>query len=148
MWGADDPDDRKPLVWADLKYEEESTHPLGGARRADPVAPDTALFRTYQDLIRLRKQHIRLFGTGSLRWLRTDDGAGVLVYERVLDGQRAVVAFNLSDRPREVEVEAEGRYREAFPGGGDVSVASGALSARLEPRSAKVWTGARGRTGS
>ena len=28
MWGADDPDDRKPLVWSDLSYEDESAHPL------------------------------------------------------------------------------------------------------------------------
>jgi glycosidase len=148
MWGADDPDDRKPLVWADLKYQEETSHPLGRARRADPVAPDTALFRRYQDLIRLRKQHLRLFVDGTLRWLRTDDGAGVLAYERVLDGQRAVVAFNVSERPSQLEVEAEGRYREVYPGGGDVRVSSGALRARLEPRSARVWIGEGGRKGS
>ena len=29
MWGADDPDDRKPLVWSDLTYEVEKTHPFG-----------------------------------------------------------------------------------------------------------------------
>jgi glycosidase len=148
MWGADDPDDRKPLVWADLEYDEETAHPLGRARRADPVAPDTALLRIYRDLIRLRKQHIRLFVDGTLRWLRTDDGDGVLAYERVLDGQRAVVAFNVSERAQGLSVEAQGRYREAFPGAGDVSVLSGALRARLEPRSAKVWIGEAGRTGS
>ena len=35
MWGADDPDPRKPMVWADLKYEDETIHPLGHARRAE-----------------------------------------------------------------------------------------------------------------
>jgi glycosidase len=148
MWGADDPDDRKPLVWADLEYEVETTHPFGRTRRADPVAPDSALFRTYQELIRLRKQHLRLFVDGTLRWLRTDDGTGVLAYERVLDGRRAVVAFNVSDRPRELALEAEGRYREAFPDDSEVGLAAGRLRARLEPRSARVWIGERVRTGS
>ena len=23
MWGADDPDERKPMVWSDLRYEDE-----------------------------------------------------------------------------------------------------------------------------
>ena len=148
MWGADDPDDRKPLVWGDLKYDVETTHPFGRERRADSVVPDTALFRTYQDLIRLRKQHLRLFVDGELRWLRTDDAAGVLAYERVLDGRRAVVAFNVSARAQELALQAEGRYREAFPGDSEVSLSTGALRARLEPRSARVWIGARGRTGS
>ena len=44
MWGADDPDERKPLVWSDLRYDDETTDPLGRPRRRDRVAPDTALF--------------------------------------------------------------------------------------------------------
>jgi cyclomaltodextrinase / maltogenic alpha-amylase / neopullulanase len=146
MWGADDPDERKPLVWADLEYEDETTHPFGRPRRRDPVAPDTVLFRVYQDLIGLRKRHLRLFVDGSLRWLRPDD-AGVLAYERVLGDQRAVVAFNVSEQARELAVRAEGRYKEAYPGRADVTPA-GALKARLEPRSAKVWIAEPGRSGS
>jgi cyclomaltodextrinase / maltogenic alpha-amylase / neopullulanase len=44
MWGADDPDDRKPMLWPDLTYEAETHHPLGHARPADPVAFDEELF--------------------------------------------------------------------------------------------------------
>ena len=29
MWGADDPDDRKPMLWADLSYDDECADPLG-----------------------------------------------------------------------------------------------------------------------
>ncbi len=39
MWGADDPDDRKPMVWDDLTYEPESTLP--NSMRHDP---DTVSF--------------------------------------------------------------------------------------------------------
>jgi cyclomaltodextrinase len=148
MWGADDPDDRKPLVWDDLEYDEETTHPFGRPRRRDPVAPDTALFRLYQDLIALRKRHLRLFVDGSLGWLRTDDASGVLAYERVLDEERAVVAFNVSDRPQELLVRAQGSFREVFPGRGGAMPAAGELRVRLEPRSAKVWIAVPDRTGS
>ena len=82
MWGADDPDERKPMVWADLRYDDETTHPFGRPRRRDRVAPDTALFRVYRELIALRKQHLRLFVDGTLEWLLTDDAHGVLAYER------------------------------------------------------------------
>ena len=52
MWGADDPDERKPMVWSDLRYEDESRHPLGRHGAAIRVAPDTALFRIYRELPR------------------------------------------------------------------------------------------------
>jgi cyclomaltodextrinase len=139
MWGADDPDERKPMVWKDLAYEDETTHPFGKARRRDRVAPDTALLGVYRDLIALRKRHLRLFVDGTVGWLVTDDARGVLAYERVLGEQRAVVAFNASDEPHEVSVAADGAYRAAYPAGGQVSAVDGALSIRLPARSATVW---------
>ena len=139
MWGADDPDDRKPLVWADLRYDDETAHPFGRTRQHDRVVPDTALFRVYQKLISLRKQHLRLLVDGRLDWLVTDDRHGVLVYDRLLGDQRAIVAFNVSEAPREVSVPAEGRYRLAFPKGGAIRASDGRLDAQVPPRSARVW---------
>ncbi len=140
MWGADDPDTRKPVVWADLRYEDETTHPLGHTRRRDPVAPDTELFRVYQDLIALRRANVRLFVDGSLAWLLADDARGLLAYERALGDERAIVAFNASDQPHDLSIEADnGTYRGAFPGGDAVSVTEGSLTVELPPRTAGVW---------
>ena len=139
MWGADDPDDRKPLVWADLEYEDETAHPLGRPRPRDRVVPDTGLFRVYQSLIDLRTRHLRLFVDGRLRWLHTDDAGGVLAYERVLGNQRALIAFNVSESQQELAVKADGRYREAYPRVNEPITATGVLRVRLEPRSARVW---------
>jgi len=139
MWGADDPDERKPVVWADLSYDDETTHPLGRPRHRDRVVPDTALFRVYRDLIALRKQHLRLFVDGTLTWLLVDDARGLLAYDRVLGDQGAIVAFNASDAPRRVSVAADGTYRVAFPAGGVVTTAGGVLTAELPPRTARVW---------
>ena len=139
MWGADDPDERKPVVWADLLHDDETTHPLGRPRRRDRVVPDTALFRVYRDLVALRKQHLRLFVDGTLAWLLTDDVRGLLAYERILGDQRAIVAFNVSEAPREITVAARGAYRGAFPAGGVVAAANDSLTAELPPRSARVW---------
>jgi glycosidase len=139
MWGADDPDERKPMVWSDQRYEDETTHPFGRARRHDRVAPDTTLFRLYQELIALRKQHLRLFVDGSASWLRTDDASGLLAYERVLGDQRAIAAFNVSDNAIEVSLPAQGRYRLAYPAGGGATEAAGSLEAMLPARAARVW---------
>lgn len=139
MWGADDPDERKPVVWADLRYDDETTNPVGRPRRRDRVVPDTALFRLYHDLIALRKEHLRLFVDGTLRWLITDDAQNLLAYERVLGNQRAIVAFNNSHAPHEVSLAADGRYRVAFPTGAAATVAKGKLEVQLPPQSARVW---------
>jgi len=139
MWGADDPDERKPVVWGDLTYDDEITHPFGRQRNRDRVAPDTALFRVYRDLVALRKRYLRLLVDGTLHWRVTDDARGLLAYERVLDDQRAIVAFNVSDAPHEISVTATGTYRQAFPAGSATVEAGGTLTAELPPRSAKVW---------
>lgn len=139
MWGADDPDDRKPMVWADLRYEDETTHPFGGSRDRNQVAPDMALFRVYRELVALRKQHLRLFVDGALNWRLSDDANGLLAYERVLGDQRAIVAFNASDAPQEIAVPAEGAFRVAYPAGTVGAVADGTLKAVLPPRGARVW---------
>ena len=139
MWGADDPDERKPLVWSDLRYDDETTDPVGRPRRRDRVVPDTALFRIYRDLIALRKDHLRLFVDGTQHWLVTDDGHSLLAYERVLGDQRAIVAFNASDSPHDISIAADGRYRLAFPVGGGVTIADGTLRAQVPPRSGRVW---------
>jgi glycosidase len=93
----------------------------------------------YRELIALRKEHLRLFVDGSLKWLHTDDARGLLAYERGLGEQRAIVAFNVSDAPLEAALEAQGRYRLAFPAGGTVSPIGETLKVRLPPRSAMVW---------
>ncbi len=140
MWGADDPDTRKPVVWSDLTYEDETAHPLGQPRRADRVAPDTELLQVYKDLIALRKRHLRLFVDGALNYLLTDDERGLLAYERVLGDEGAVVAFNNSDQPQTFTLEVDdGTYRVVFPSGDAVSGTDGSLTAALPPRTATVW---------
>ena len=139
MWGADDPDDRKPMLWSDLRYDDEVAHPFGRPRHRDKVVPDTTLFRVYRELIALRKQNLRLLVDGKLNWLLTDDKRGLLVYDRVLGNQRAIVAFNVSDTAHEISVAADGGYRVAFPAGEPATVAHGTLKAQLPPRAARVW---------
>jgi glycosidase len=139
MWGGDDPDDRKPMLWSDRRYDDEVAHPFGRPRRRDQVAPDTALFRVYRELIGLRKENLRLLVDGKLNWLLTDDQRGLLVYDRVLGDQRAIVAFNVSETAQEISVPADGRYLVAFPAGEAATIADGTLKSQLPPREARIW---------
>jgi glycosidase len=140
MWGADDPDPRKPMVWADLTYENEVADPFGRPRRRDRVAPDLELLETYRELVALRRQHLRLFVDGTLTWRLTDDARGLLAYERALGDQRALVAFNTSDEAETLTVEAaNGVWRAAFPRGDEVPATDGSLTVTLPSRTAAVW---------
>jgi glycosidase/predicted alpha/beta superfamily hydrolase len=139
MWGADDPDERKPMVWGDLRYEDEVTHPFGRPRPRNRVVPDTALLRVYRELAALRKKHLRLFVDGGLTWLAADDARRLLVYQRLLGDQRAIVAFNASDVVQEIALDQEGRYRLAYPAGGTGSAAVRLVKVRLPARTARVW---------
>src|SRR5262249_27360020 len=43
MWGGDDPDDRKPMLWGDTTYADEGSHPFGLSRTPDKNAVDSDL---------------------------------------------------------------------------------------------------------
>ena len=69
MWGGDDPCDRMPMVWPDMKYDPQQADPLGRPRQADSVEFDTGLFNYYRAAIELRKQCPAL-RRGSIQFVR------------------------------------------------------------------------------
>jgi glycosidase len=139
MWGADDPDERKPLVWSDLRYEDEVTHPLGLKRPRDPVRPDTALLATYRELIALRRAHLRLFVDGETTWLLRDDANRVLGYQRALGTEKALVIFNASDKAQDITLAAPGSFAQRYPTAG--ATATDTIKTTLNPQSAAIWIG-------
>ena len=95
MWGADDPDDRKPMVWPDRVYADEVQAPRG-RRSPDPVAFDHGLFDFYRRAVALRRSD-PVLQRGTLRLLAAVDDAETVVFERALNGERRVIAVNRSD---------------------------------------------------
>ncbi|MCB0644543.1 MAG: DUF3459 domain-containing protein, partial [Phaeodactylibacter sp.] len=102
MWGADDQDSRKPLIWPDLEFEPEQAHPLGLQRPVDEVRFDEPLYDFYRKLIYIRKSHPALVH-GTLDYLVTDDEQGVLAYRRQLNEAVVVVVFNNSRAERTLQ---------------------------------------------
>ena len=142
MWGADDPDNRKPLVWSDRVYEDETALPFGGTRQPDTVKPDTALFNFYKQLIAMRRGHPHLYVEGKMHPVLADDERGIVVYERVYGDQHAIVAFNVSSDVQEVTVPAQDGYYNNFLQPGetlDGADTGGALEFSRAPLEAKLW---------
>lgn len=98
MWGADDPDCRKPMLWSDLDYEVERSHYFPGrSRPADTPRVDWELLSFYKELIALRKKE-KLLSYGNFSFVYADDSTNVLAYKRFDDENEILVFFNLSDR--------------------------------------------------
>ncbi len=97
MWGGDDPDCRKPLLWEEFDHAPQVYQPDGS--RSDPidVQPDRKMLRYYRQLIALRKQSPELVH-GRLHYTLADDRAMTLVYRRTTADRDMTVAFNRSGR--------------------------------------------------
>jgi glycosidase len=114
MWGADDPDERKPMVWADLTYENEASHPIPGYKRtSDPVRFDPDLFAYYKQIIAIRKS-LPALNRGSFKTLLTDDKSDVLAFERVYGNQRVVVILNNNNQRQSIALDIPGTFMDAL----------------------------------
>ncbi|MEZ4702108.1 MAG: glycoside hydrolase family 13 protein [Rhodothermales bacterium] len=103
MWGADDPDDRMPMVWQDLTYEPQRLDPLGRDRPVDAVDFDPAIYDFYKQVIALRASHTALRG-GTFEPIGAFDNAQSVVFARQDASERLIVAINRSDADQELTV--------------------------------------------
>ena len=140
MWGADDPDCRKPMLWAEYLYEAETMRPDGSEQPAVEVRPDSALRAFYRELVHLRRDRAELFARGSLDYLQADSNPGVLSYRRVLDADTVLVVLNVSDQSQGFElsgiggydvllVSRDGAYEEGGPPGASLAARSAVVLA-------------------
>ncbi|MCB2156125.1 glycoside hydrolase family 13 protein [bacterium] len=104
MWGGNDPDCRKPMVWPELTYQRETTLPTGAKfSPGDVVAYDHDMASHYRKMIRIRNNHPAL-RTGDFETVLTDDEAEVYAYRRIAPRENILVVLNNSDQPRAVSL--------------------------------------------
>jgi glycosidase len=113
MWGADDPDDRKPMVWRDKDYDVEDDHPFGHDRPADPVRFNDKLFATYQALIALRGNHEAL-RRGAFGVVRADDERDMITYARTHEADTVLVALNRSAEAHSARIPLPDSLRRSY----------------------------------
>jgi cyclomaltodextrinase len=140
MWGAGDPDDRKPMVWPDLTYENEATHPIPGKTRSnDVVRFDSSLFQYYQKVIAIRKDNVAL-REGSFATILTQNGKDVYAFEREATGNSVLVVLNNSDKTATVTLplNTKATYSDVMNGGQEFSTIDGTLMLTLDAKSGRV----------
>jgi hypothetical protein len=104
MDGADDPDDRMPMVWEDLQYEDRTIGPYGEAVGPFPIEFCRETFDFYRQLIGLRSE-VAAIRRGGLEFLMADDDQKTLLFARRLEQQTVLVVINRSSQASTVSFE-------------------------------------------
>jgi glycosidase len=146
MWGANDPDCRKPMLWDDMNYDAEFIGPDG--RRVGPheVKFDRDLHAFFRAAISMRR-NTPVLNSGDFRWLSKDDVANTLAFERFASNARAIVVFNRSEGGQTVRLAAPDGWPDAavsadfVSDGGSAALrrVGGELLAEMPPLTAAVF---------
>ena len=115
MWGGDDPDCRKPIIWEDIDHRPQVFGPNGKQAKPTAVKPNLELLDYYRTLIALRKQRRELVG-GELEFILANDNDMILAYRRKLEGRETIIAFNLSGQVKEVRFNEVSRLKTKILG--------------------------------
>ncbi len=95
MWGADDPDCRKPLWWPEYNFKAETEWNKDLGNHTYEVAHNPEHLYYYKQLISLRKRFEEL-QFGSMDFVEQKEG--LLVYTRTLGEKQLLVAFNVGSQ--------------------------------------------------
>ncbi len=95
MWGGDDPDERKPMLWDDIVYESEIAHPHNLKREKDSVFVNKDLYDFYSNIISIRKKYKSL-SLGSFSFKVVDNEKDFIVIERKFNDEILLIAINNS----------------------------------------------------
>jgi cyclomaltodextrinase len=103
MWGADDPDNRKPLWWPDVQFEQETQSSFSGYSYQQQVGYDADMHQYYKSIILLRKSHPTLT-FGEIKYQLAHPV--IVAYERILSGNPLIACyFNGTDEEASIEIQ-------------------------------------------
>ncbi len=107
VWGADDPDDRKPMIWPDIEYDDEVSHRWGRERPRDTVEFNHDLHQWYTKIAEIRHS-VDALGSGFAEFLPTGDNERTTAFVRYInEDQFAIVVLNRDENPVQINIEHE-----------------------------------------
>ncbi len=141
MWGADDPDCRKPMVWAEFEYADETTHPCerlpdcSYRRDRDKVDINQDILSTYKALIKIRNEYSALT-QGTYQTVLTADETGLFAFRRIYNNEIILAVFNSSKIYQEIpeDILIQNKWQLVFD-----SESGPEISHQLKPNSAKIF---------
>ncbi len=108
MWGADDPDCRKPLWWKEFSFKPETrTNYQPGKKTYDTVAFNQDQFNFYKKLIAIRRNN-PVLSTGAMDFVSAE--GNTWMYKRSDKNDEILVLFNLEPTKKEFTLPDGGSY--------------------------------------
>lgn len=114
MWGGDDPDERKPLWWKDMKFVPElRTNIQPGIKLYDSVGFNQEFFDYYKLLIKVRKEN-EVLSNGKLDFIKAE--GNILIYKRSDGSDLIYVLFNTGTEPHRTELSGGTDFENLLTG--------------------------------
>jgi glycosidase len=110
MWGADDPFNRKPLMWKEFNFEPETQNYFQiGDRKFDSLAFNQDQYDWYQRLIHIRKSN-DVLSSGKFSFLMAEGKK--LAYKRSEGEKELFIYFNLENKNAEFRLPTSEKYQD------------------------------------
>lgn len=96
MWGADDPHDRNPMVWSNLKYDDEIINESSGVHKGFgtyKVEQNKEVLAFYKKIISIHNSNPAL-SNGDVRFIYSNDETEIFAFERSDKNEKIVSVFN------------------------------------------------------
>lgn len=107
MWGADDPDDRKPMPWPGMEFDDEINHPWSRVRNRDAVGFNDELHQYYKQLATIRNQH-HVIQSGNFTALHAPSRERFFAFARHDGGNNPVIVIlNSENSEKTVDIRTD-----------------------------------------
>lgn len=142
MWGADDPHCRKPMIWNDLKYDDEIIDGTSGFTTGTgkfTVEQNDDLHEFYKKIISLRNNN-DVLKKGSLRILNSGEKRQSFAFERKYSNEIIIAAFNSGEAADTISITNEygnGSYQDLISGDCGAQT-NGLIKLNLAPHSFRL----------
>jgi len=114
MWGGDDPYNRKPLMWKEMKFDKEYRNNFQpGKKTYDKVQFNKEHFEFYKKLIQIRKQN-PVLSEGDFRFIVSEGNK--LGYIRSRGNDTITVLFNVENSKQTVEISGSDIHEDLLTG--------------------------------
>ncbi len=148
MWGADDPHTRKPMIWSELKYDDEIITEKSDFKKgfgSYKVEQNKGLLEYYKLINNFRSKNPAV-QKGSLEFLYSNDKKSVFAFSRTYNDEKVIAVFNTGNVEDNFIIPLNAKailFKEIFSGDEGIinsdETAEVSLSVSILPHKVKIF---------
>ena len=148
MWGADDPHTRKPMVWSELKYDDEIITEKSDFKKgfgSYQVEQNKGLYEYYKLINNFRSKNLAV-KKGSLEFLYSNDEKNTFAFSRTYNDEKVIAVFNIGNVEDQFIIPLDAKevlFKEIFSGEEGIinsdETAEVSLSVSIIPHKVKIF---------